>query len=154
MTEAQVDAQCLNSFHQLNGDTFGEPVQRLVTRNGDGQVRVYVAGRSEWISICRSGRQGEEETFGTVMEPGRADRIRLFGGEDSVLKANLLLGHMPKGAATIKARLPSGQVLTGTHNGDIFLVWAPGDSVQGAQLTAAQPDGTVLDTAAAPAAGS
>lgn len=153
VTEAQVAAQCLHSFHQLNGDTFGEPVQRFIARNGDSQIRVYVAGRSEWISVCRSGQQGEEQTFGTVMEQGRADRIRLFGGEDSVLKADLLLGHLPKGAATIKARLPSGQVLAGAHDGDIFLIWAPGASVRGARLTAARPDGSVVDTAAAPGAG-
>jgi hypothetical protein len=153
MTEAQVAAQCRETLQQLNGDTFGEPVQRLVARNGDSRIRVYVAGRSKWISVCRSGRWGEEETFGTVMEPGRADRIRLFGGEDSVLKANLLLGHLPKGAATIKARLPSGQIVTGAHDGDIFLVWAPGASVRGARLTAARSDGSVVDTAAAPGAG-
>ncbi|RZU51310.1 hypothetical protein EV385_3124 [Krasilnikovia cinnamomea] len=153
MTEAQAAAQCLESLRQLNGDTFGKPVKRLVARNGDSQIRVYVAGRSERISTCRSGKQGEEETFATVMEQGRADRIRLFGGEDSVLKANLLLGHLPKGAATIEARLPSGQIVTGAHDGDIFLVWAPGDSVRGALLTAARSDGSVVDTAVAPGAG-
>lgn len=153
LTEAQVAAQCLDSFRQLNGDTIGEPVQRLLARDGDSQVRVYVAGPGEWISICRSGRWGEEETFGTVMEPGPPDRIRLFGGEDSVLKANLLLGHLPRGAATITARLPSGQVVTGTHDGDIFLIWAPGASVRGARLTAARQDGSAVDTATAPGAG-
>ncbi|GAB1688692.1 hypothetical protein [Krasilnikovia sp. M28-CT-15] len=150
VTEAQVAAHCVDSFHQLNGDIFGEPVQRLITRNGDSQVRVYVAGHGTWITICHTSLQGDDEMFGTVMEPGRADQIRLFGGEDSVLKANVLLGHLPKGASTIMARLPSGQVVTGAHDGDVFLIWAPGDSVRGARLTAARPDGTVVDTAAAP----
>lgn len=153
MSEAQVTAQCLESVRQLNGDTFGEPVQRLVARNGDSQVRVYVAGRSERISSCLSGKRGEETTFATVMEPGRADRICLFGGDASVLKANLLLGRLPKGAGTITARLPSGQVLTGAHDSDVFLVWAPGASVGGALLTAAKVDGSVVDTAVAPGAG-
>lgn len=153
MTEAQAAAQCLESVRQLNGDNFGEPVQRLVARNGDSQIRVYVAGRSERISSCLSGKRGEEATFATVMEPGRADRIRLFGGDGSVFKANLLLGNLPKGAATITARLPSGQVLTGANDGDVFLVWAPGVSVGGALLTAAKADGSVVDTAVAPSAG-
>ncbi|MFI7599847.1 hypothetical protein [Actinoplanes sp. NPDC049681] len=59
-------------------------------------------------------------------------------------------GHLPKGAATINARLPSGQVVTGAHDGDIFLIWAPGASVRGARLTAAGPDGSIVDTATAP----
>lgn len=149
MTGAQIAAQCLGSFRRLNGDTFGEPVQRLVARNGDSQMGVYVAGRSEWISICCSGQPGEEEAFGAVMEQGRADRIRLFCGE--IPCSSEPAARPPaQGAATITARLPSGQILTGPMTATCFLVWAPGGSVRGARLTAARSDGSVVDTAAAP----
>ena len=149
-TEAEVAAQCLESLRRLNGTNVGEPIQRLVARDGDTQVRVYVTDRGGWISTCRSGPQGEEETFGTIMEPGRPDRIRLFGGGDAVLKAHLLLGRLPKGATTIKARLSSGRTVTGTDDGDLFLVWAPGASVEGARLTATRNDGSTADTATVP----
>src|SRR4051794_4451233 len=55
MTEAQVAAQCLDSLRQLDGDTLGEPVQRLVARNGDSQVRVYGAHDSDIFLIWAPG---------------------------------------------------------------------------------------------------
>jgi hypothetical protein len=91
-------------------------------------------------------------TFGTVMQEGRADRIRLFGDLDSVLKANLLLGHVPTGASAIEARLVSGQTLTAARDGDVFVVWAPDGAVEGARLTAYGPKGSVIAKATAPRA--
>jgi hypothetical protein len=154
LTEAQVAADCVRLYHELNGASSAEPAPRFVVRNGDRQLRVYVSEPDNWISVCRAGRSGADEVYGTVMEKGRPDRIQFFGGADTVLKARVLLGRLPTGATTIKARLSSGQTVTGTRDGDIFLVWSPDGAVDGARLTAFRPDGSVAATAAAPGLGS
>ncbi|GIE90713.1 hypothetical protein [Actinoplanes regularis] len=117
--------------------------------DGDDKLRVYISEADNWISVCRSGTEGVGMTFGTVMEAGPADRIRLFGERDAVVKANVLFGHLPTGATAVKARLASGRVVTGTDDGEVFAVWAPDDSVKSAQLTAYGPGNSIIAKATA-----
>ncbi len=150
LTEEQANAECLRTYDELSPDSAGQPDHRLTVRDGHGQLRVYVSEPPDWVSTCRIGESGVEQTFGTVMEDGPADRIRLFGADDAVVKARLLIGRLPAGATAITAELPSGRTLAGTRNGDLFVVWAPDTSVADARLTASRPDGTVVATGAAP----
>jgi hypothetical protein len=149
ITDAEISAECQRLNAELNHDFVGEPVQRLVVERGASKLRVYVSEADNWISVCRSNVQGVESTFGTVMEDGPADRLRLFGGWDAVGKANVLFGHLPAGATTVKARLASGQVVTGTDDGEIFVIWTPQDSVEKAQITAYGPRNSVIAETAA-----
>jgi hypothetical protein len=149
VTDAETGAECQRLNAELNPDFIGEPVQRLVDERGASKVRVYVSEADNWISVCRSNAQGVESTFGTVMEDVPANRLRLLGGWDAVAKANVLFGHLPAGATTVKARLASGQVVTGTDDGEIFVIWTPQDSVENAQITAYGPgDSVIAETAA------
>ncbi len=88
--------------------------------------------------------------MGTQIEQTAKDRIQLFSAEDAVLKSNLVVGRVPKGTTTIQAQLASGRIVTGSHDGDVFVIWAADHSVRGAQLTATQADGSVIAAASAP----
>jgi hypothetical protein len=84
------------------------------------------------------------------MEQGVQDRIQLFGAEDTVLKSNLVVGRVPTGTTTIRARLASGRTVTGSHDSEVFVIWSVDDSVRGAQLTATRADGSVIVVTSAP----
>jgi hypothetical protein len=144
-----VAAQCRELSTEISHHLTGEPVQRFVARDGDYQARVLVSEADNWMIVCRDDPTGVS-TLGTRMAQGGRGRIELFEAEDSVLKANLVVGRLPTGTTTIRARLASGRVVTGAHDGDVFIIWATADSVGGAQLTAAGADGAVIATAAAP----
>ena len=120
-------------------------------RDGDAQARVYVSEPDSWMIVCRSDSFDAWIHLGTQMAKGWKDRIELFGAEDSVLKGNLLLGRLPTGTTTIRARLASGRVITGSHDSDVFVIWTTTeDSFRGAQLTATHADGSVIAAADAP----
>jgi hypothetical protein len=148
--DAKTSAECRRLYADLNPELVGEPVQRLLVRHNAQQLRVYVSETDNRIGSCQSGQDGVEQTFTTVMDNGPANRIQFFGEWDAVAKANLLLGRVPTGTTTIKAHLASGQTVTGTHDGDIFVVWMPNHSVASAQITALGPDGSAIATAIAP----
>lgn len=124
-----------------------------MARDGDRQIRVYVSEPDKWISTCQLGFSGHEETFGSVISDGPRDRITFYGGADAVLKAHLLIGRLPAKATTNTASLPSGATLTGSTDGDLFLIWGPGTAVESARLTARAADGTAVTTATAPGLG-
>ncbi|GAA4605142.1 hypothetical protein BJY16_005268 [Actinoplanes octamycinicus] len=124
--------------------------ERFVVRDGDRQIRVYLSEADKWISTCRIGPAGAEETFGTVLNAGPADKITLYGDLDAVLKAKMLIGRLPAKATAITAKLPSGRTLTGARDRDLFLIWAPDTEVEGARLTATGADGKVVATVTAP----
>jgi hypothetical protein len=150
LTDDQASAACQDSLTELNGEIAGRLEQRFVARDGDQQIRVYVSEPDKWISTCQLGPSGHEATFGTMMNDGPHDRITFYGGADAVFKAHLLMGRLPTKASTITASLPSGATLTGSTDGDLFLIWAPGTAVEGARLTARTADSTVVTTATAP----
>ncbi|MCA2211568.1 hypothetical protein [Jidongwangia harbinensis] len=149
MTDAETGAECHRLSAGLQHGFAGVPAQRLEVERGDSTLRVYVSEADDWISVCRSGTAGVDLTFGTVMESGPADSIRLFGDGDAVVKANVLVGQLPAGATTVRARLASGRVVTGTDDGGIFVVWDPTDSVRSARVTAYGPGGSVVAEATA-----
>jgi hypothetical protein len=154
MSEDQTVAQCRLSHHsqeQLALNT--RAVERMLLRKGDGWLRVYVAEPDNYINACEGGPHGFMQSFGARMDPDEPGQLRFFGGYDSVLKARLLLGRMPTGAAFIQARLSNGQIIQGNHDGDVFVIWAPGISVDGAQVTATNQEGVVIATAPAPTEG-
>ena len=153
LTDEQAGAACRRSLTDLNGETADRLEQRFVARDGDKQIRVYLSEPDKWISTCRLGPAGPEETFGSVTDDGPRDRIIFYGGADAVLKAHLLIGRLPAKATTITASLPSGATLTGSTDGDLFLIWAPDTAVEGARLTARAADGTAVTTATAPGLG-
>jgi hypothetical protein len=150
-TDADIAAKCRENYTYTDTHLVGEPVQRFVARDGDEQVRVYVSEIDNWMIVCRADAMGVRSGMGTDMEPTRADRIQLFNADDAVLKANLVVGRIPAGTTTINARLASGRVVTGTHDSEVFVVWAAGASVRGAQLTATRADGSVIAATTAPA---
>ncbi len=150
-TDEQLAALCRQRYTEINPHLIGDPEQRFVARDGDYQARVYVSAADNWIIVCRDDPPGVR-TFGTRMEPDAEDGIELFGAWDSVLKANLVIGRLPARTTTIRARLASGRVVTGSHDGEVFVIWAVDDSVLGARLTATGADGAVIAVAAAPAA--
>ncbi|MFD1364030.1 hypothetical protein [Actinoplanes sichuanensis] len=154
LTDEQAGAACQRSLTDLNGEAAGRLEQRFVSRDGDKQIRVYVSEPDKWISTCRLGAAGLEETFGSVMEDGPDDRITFYGGADAVLKAHLLIGRLPAGATSITATLPSGATLTGATDDNLFLIWAPGTEVEGVRLTARARDGRAVTTTTAPGLGS
>lgn len=149
MTDAETSAECRRHYADLNQGFRGEAVQRLVAEQGEQKLRVYVSEADNWISLCRSGAEGVELTFGTVMGEGPKNKICLYGDGDAVVKANVLFGRLPTGATAVKARLASGRVVSGTDDGEIFVVWAPDDSVRSAQVTAYGPHDAVIGRAAA-----
>ena len=150
LTDEQAGAACQRSLTELNGEAAGRLRQRFVSRDGDKQIRVYVSEPDKWISTCRLGASGVEETFGSVIDDGPHDRITFYGGADAVFKGHLLIGRLPARATSITASLPSGTTLTGTTDGNLFLIWAPGTEVEGARLTARAADGRAITTAPAP----
>ncbi|MBM2620574.1 hypothetical protein JIG36_34240 [Actinoplanes sp. LDG1-06] len=153
LTDEQAGAACRRSLTELNGETASRLKQRFVAHDGDNQIRVYVSEPDEWISTCRVGAAGVEETFGGRTNVGPPDRITFYGGADAVLKAHLLVGRLPSKATSITASLPSGATLTGSTDGNLFVIWAPGTAVEGAQLTAHAADGTTVTTGTAPGLG-
>jgi hypothetical protein len=150
LTDERAGVECQRSLTDLNGEIASRLKQRFVARDGDKQIRVYVSEPDQRISTCQLGPSGHEETFASVMNDGPRDRITFYGGADAVLKAHLLIGRLPAKATTITASLPSGTTLTGSTDGDLFLIWAPGTEVEGARLTARAADGTAVTTATAP----
>lgn len=151
IAEEQQAALCLEHYEELNLPVKAKPVERMLLRKDGGWLRLYVSQPDNWVTACQGGPNGPMGNFGTLMEPGPVDKLRFFGGYDSVLKGHLLLGHMPTGATAIEARLANGQIVRGDHDSDIFVIWAPGGiSVEGAQVTASTQDGVVIATAAAP----
>ncbi|GGR41898.1 hypothetical protein GCM10010168_70680 [Actinoplanes ianthinogenes] len=150
LTEAQAVAACQKDLTELNSAMTPRLRERFVVRDGDRQIRIYTSEADKWISTCRVGPSGAEETFGTVTTDGPADKITLYGDLDAVLKAKVLIGKLPAKATGITAKLPSGRTLTGSRDGDLFLVWAPDTPVERAVLTATGKDGKVLATVTAP----
>jgi hypothetical protein len=150
VTDEDVAAKCRERYLFSGPQLTGEPVQRFVMRDGNNQARVYVSEADNWMIVCRKDSLGVR-AMGTQMEQGAKDRIQLFGAEDAVLKSNLVVGRVPRGTTTIQARLVSGRVVTGSHDSDVFVIWAADDSVRGAQLTATRADGSVIAVASAPA---
>ncbi|GAA1645899.1 hypothetical protein [Actinoplanes couchii] len=148
-TPEAIVAECRQLYGELNPTFRGLPAQRFEVTKGDELLRVYVSDVDDWINVCRSGPTGVDAAAGTRMSDGPDDQLRLFDSSASMLRANLLLGHVPAGATTIEARLTTGQVVTGDHDGDVFAIWSPDAPVAGAQVTATGPAGTTL-TATAP----
>jgi hypothetical protein len=150
-TEEQQAAQCLEYYEELSLPVRAKPVERMLLRNERGWLRLYVSQPDSWLTACHGGPDGLTGSFGTIMQPGPPDKLRFFGGYDSVLKGHLLVGHMPTGGAFIEARLANGQTVKGEHDGDIFVIWAPGGlDVDGAQVSVSTRDRVVIATAAAP----
>ncbi|MBQ0907054.1 hypothetical protein KBX63_34770 [Micromonospora sp. U21] len=140
----------MDNYAELSLPVKAKPVERILLRKEGGWLRVHVSEPDNWIHACEGGPAGMQRGFGCLMEQGPPDKLRFFGGYDSVLKARLLLGHLPTGATSIEARLVSGQTIRGDHDGDIFVIWAPGVSVEGAQVTATGSDGVIIATTTAP----
>jgi hypothetical protein len=151
LTDADIAAKCRENYTYTDTHLVGEPVQRFVARDGDEQARVYVSEIDNWMIVCRADAAGVRSGLGTDMEPGPADRLQLFNAEDAVMKANLVVGRVPAGTMTIRARLASGRVVTATHDSEVFVVWAAGASVRGAEVTATRADGSVIAVTTAPA---
>lgn len=153
-TEQQQAARCLEHYGELNLPVKAKPEERMLLRQNGAWLRLYVSKPDNWITACHGNLDGLTGNFGTIMDDGPADKLRFFGGYDSVLKAHLLLGHMPTGGAFIEARLPNGQTIKGSHDGDIFVIWPPaGIEIEGAQVTVSTQDGAIIATANAPAEG-
>ncbi|WP_139337994.1 hypothetical protein [Micromonospora avicenniae] len=150
MSEEQAAEHCLDNYAELNLPVRAKPVERILLRKEGGWLRVHVSEPDNFITACEGGPAGVQRSFGSIMGQGAPDKLRFFGGYDSVLEARLLLGHMPTGATSIEARLVSGQTIRGDHDGDIFVIWAPGVSVERAQVTASGPGGVVIATTTAP----
>ncbi|WP_210918666.1 hypothetical protein [Micromonospora sp. U21] len=150
VSEEQAAERCLDNYAELSLPVKAKPVERILLRKEGGWLRVHVSEPDNWIHACEGGPAGMQRGFGCLMEQGPPDKLRFFGGYDSVLKARLLLGHLPTGATSIEARLVSGQTIRGDHDGDIFVIWAPGVSVEGAQVTATGSDGVIIATTTAP----
>lgn len=134
-TADSIQAECRRLYTELNPSFRTLPAQRLEMRKDDELLRVYVSEPDNYVSVCRSGANGLDAVAGTPMGEGPADQLRLFSSEDSMLKENLLLGHVPAGATTIEARLASGEMVTAAHDGDVFAIWSPDATVEGAQVT-------------------
>lgn len=149
-SEAEVTAECRRLYTELHPTFRAVPEKRFEIRQGDDLLRVYVSATDQWISVCGSGSEGVNQAFATPLTDGPPDQFRLFSNEGSMLKANLVLGRLPAGATTVEARLTSGETVTGTHDGDVFAIWAPDGTVSGAQLTAARTETTVVATTTAP----
>jgi hypothetical protein len=149
MTEDQEAQRCLND-HTPSAQVKGKPVEAMLLRKDGGWLRVYVSKPDNWIIACQGGPQALMSAFATVMEEETPGKLRFYGGYDSVLKGHLLLGKLPNGGAFVEARLADGRTVQGDQNGDIFVVWAPGVSVEGAQVTVTTQDRVVIATAGAP----
>ncbi|WP_157751154.1 hypothetical protein [Actinoplanes derwentensis] len=135
-TPEAIVAECRQLYTELNPTSSAQPAQRFEMTKGDELLRVYVSEPDNWISVCRSGPTGVDAVAAVRMSDGPDDQLRLFDSSDSTLKANLLLGHVPTDATTIQATLTTGQVVTATHDGDVFAIWSPDATVTGAQVAA------------------
>lgn len=145
----QAAAECL-----ARGDgpePRGTLVQRLAMQVGDDWLRLYVADDPRWVRVCQGDQYGYYQGFGSIIEEPSAQGLHFFGGWDAVAKPKVLMGALPAGASAIEARLVSGEVLRGTHDGVYFAIWAPGAIVEGATVTATGADGKLIATAPAPA---
>jgi hypothetical protein len=149
LTDAEIAAQCREHYTGLNPNLTSEPEQRFVSRHGGDQVRIYVSEADNWMIACRSDAIGVT-TFATIMEADTKAGIQDFGGWDSAVKANLVVGRLPARTTAIRARLVTGEVVDGFHDGDLFVVWLSEGSVQGARLIATAADGSVIAEAVAP----
>ncbi|MEU8006444.1 hypothetical protein AB0B66_35245 [Catellatospora sp. NPDC049111] len=128
----------------------GTPVQRLAMQVGDDWLRMYVADDPHWVRVCEGNQYGHYQGFGSIIEEPPAQGLHFFGGWDAVAKAKVLMGALPAGATAIEARLVSGEVLRGTHDGVYFAIWSPDATVEGATVTATGTDGKVIASAPAP----
>jgi hypothetical protein len=147
--QAQAAAECL--VGGSGPESRGNPIERVSLQVGDDWLRMYVADDPHWVRICEGDRYGWYQGFSSVIEPGPPGVLTFFGGFDAVAKSKVLIGTLPTGATRIEARLASGEVLPGAHDGVYFAIWARGAIVEGAQVTATGPDSTVIATAPAPA---
>jgi hypothetical protein len=75
LTEEQANAVCLQNYDELSPDSARQPDHRLTVRDGHHQIRVYVSEPADWVTTCKIGGSGLEQTFNTVMEDGPADQI-------------------------------------------------------------------------------
>lgn len=144
----QAAAECL----AIAEDSYprGALIQRLAVQAGDDWLRMYVAEDPRSVRICEGNRYGYYQAFGSVFEEPTKQGVDFFGGWDAVAKPKVLMGALPAGATAIEARLVSGEVLRGTHDGVYFAIWSPNATVEGATVTATGADGKVIATAPAP----
>lgn len=151
MDEDRAAERCVTE-HTASPQAKGKPIQAMLLRKDSGWLRVYVSEPDNWIIACQGGPDALMGAFATAMRDDSVVEGRFFGGYESVVKGHLLLGRVPEGTAFIEAVLPGGRTLQGEHNGAIFVVWAPGVSVEGARVTFMTKDRDVITTDAAPAA--
>lgn len=142
--------RCISGWADLGRPVQAQPVPEVTLHDGQTWLRVYRLDSGRWIATCQGGPAATSGGFGTVVEDSVGDQLVFHGGYDSVFKGHLLLGRPPSGAAQVQARLAAGQVVEAAVDDDLFVVWRPGISVEGAQVTAFDADGKVLAQAPAP----
>ncbi|HEX5995300.1 MAG TPA: hypothetical protein VFY84_09190 [Jiangellales bacterium] len=126
-------AACQEHLEQLSAAARPLPGPRIVVTRGAAWLRVYVDGGS--VYACRHEDSGSVTTFGAPVGSGTGT-LRLFGGQDAVLKGGVLLGAVPSGTTRIQTRLATGELVEGSLDGDVFAVWAPGADLWDAEITA------------------
>ncbi|GAA1414803.1 hypothetical protein ACFQZ4_42605 [Catellatospora coxensis] len=146
--QAQAAAECLAAGE--DPEPHGTLVERLAVQAGDDWLRLYVADGRRWVYLCEGNQYGHYQGFGSIIEEPPTQGLHFFGGWDAVAKPKVLMGALPAGATAIEARLVSGEVLRGTHDGTYFAIWSPDATVEGATVTATGADGKVIATAPAP----
>lgn len=142
--------RCISGWADLGRPVGAQPVPELTLRDGQTWLRVYRLDSGRWVATCQGGPAATSGGFGAVVEDSPDDQLLFHGGYESVLKGHLLLGRPPTGTAQVQARLASGQMVQAAVDDDLFVVWKPGISVEGAQVTALDADGKVLAQASAP----
>lgn len=147
LAEQQQDEQCLEMFPASRQSL----TERMLLRKDGGWLRVHISTSDHWLAICQGGPDSLTSTYGTVFEPAAPGELTFYGGYDSVLKAGLLIGHIPSAATQISAQLSDGRIVTGDHDGDVFVIRLPGTDVIGATVSATDADGRLVATAPAPA---
>lgn len=146
--QAQAAAECLALG--AGPEPRGTLTERLAIQVGDDWLRMYVADDPRWVRVCEGNQYGHYQGFGSIVEEPPAQGLHFFGGFDAVAKPKVLMGALPAGATAIEARLVSGEVLRGTHDGVYFAIWSPDAIVEGATVTATGADGKVIATGPAP----
>jgi hypothetical protein len=142
------ETACATNWEQLNPTNPALPEPTLVARDGERWVKLFA--EPEFLSVCTRARVGEINLFGTALVPARPGKITFQDGLEAALKADVLLGNVPAGTTSVQAKLRNGQVVAGATDGTYFVVFAPGQDLVGATVTASGPNG-VLDSAVAPA---
>ncbi|WP_155373628.1 hypothetical protein [Catellatospora vulcania] len=146
--QAQAAADCLATGE--GPEPRGTLTERLAMQSGDDWLRMSVSDAPRWVYVCEGNQYGHYQGFGSIIEEPPAQGLHFFGGWDAVAKPKVLMGALPAGATAIEARLVSGEVLRGTHDGVYFAIWSPGAIVEGATVTATGADGKVVVTGPAP----